>query len=86
MFIIAELDLPTLLFGFITMFATAVAYMYKDMRKDMLTITNQAVEDRKKCDHEIARLYSEMDSLRKGPCLKPNCPLNTKQTQTQIQI
>lgn len=78
MFIIAELDLPTLLFGFITMFATAVAYMYKDMRKDMVTITNQAIEDRKKCDIEISRLYTELDNLRKGPCLKHNCPLSER--------
>lgn len=84
MILIAEIDLPTLLFGFITMFATAVGMMYKDMRKDMLTITQQAVEDRKKCDHEIARLYSEIDTLRKGPCLKDNCPLNVRQTQVQI--
>lgn len=69
--ILAEIDLPTILFGFITAFTTAVAYLYKDMRKDM-------AEDKKKCATDIARLYNLLEDLKDGPCLKKNCPLYKK--------
>lgn len=78
MIILAELDLPTLLFGFTTMFATAVAYMYKDMRKDIKIIQDNATSERVKCDAEIKRLNKEIDELKFGPCLKENCPLSKK--------
>lgn len=71
---LGELDLPTVLFGFITAFSTAVAYMYKDMRKDFQVMQEQAAKDREKCDmdkHEllqmIAGLREKLDEHERKP-------------------
>lgn len=76
--LLAEIDLPTILFGFVTAATTAVVALYKDMRRDMKTITENAQLERVKCDREIMRLYKEIDEIKKMPCHKADCPLNQK--------
>lgn len=67
--ILAEIELATVLLGVISSFITAVAYLYKDMRKDMEA-------EKVRCAYEISKLFRELEELRNGPCIKKDCPLN----------
>lgn len=71
--LLAVVDLPTILLGFVSAASTAIGILYKDMRDDFKAMKIQAADDREKCDADKKELMVLIKDLEKRTCLVSDC-------------